>query len=724
MNNALKFSSGAPVTVHVALAAAPGSESAERRLLVVNVADRGPGLTDEQQERIFHPFSRAVPDVAGGPGGAGIGLHLSRSFARAMGGDVSVHSVLGEGATFTLSVPVRVLDAEEAARLSQLSMAENASRARGAKPQAERLMSVQIAPPGKAAIQPMAPGLQASAVAGDAGAQEAVVTHMMGSLLEHAPDGFMCCTSAKPPVITFTSTGLTRMLGWTPEQLRGQSLYSLIHPDAVRSTATVLKPLLEGERSSVYLMRRVRCAAPDEFRWVHISITHPVEPVDGHIYLVWRDATEFQDSQAALQEFLVTTSHDMRTPAHSILTAAELLAARPSVVDDQEAAFLCYTICDSATLMLQVITSVMSFMRDGNAAVEEESGLSPKRAPFDTQALLDGALQTCDAHERHPTTVQLEFDPDAPVPPRLEGDTGRLTLIVSNAVQWLLRRGFALNARVRCHRQEAAADGSGPAMLELDLQQRDLHLGAEDCEAIFSPFAQSPAESEGDTQSGLGMHAARTFARGMGGDLTALCDTPPAEGTVLRLRAPVHVLPSAKAPPRPASPVLLLKRSASDALGYFPPTPAPSERQRRPRALIVEDHLLNAKLVARLLSRHGFEVSTAGDGVQGLAVLEAALQGGEGAPPLPDVVLADLHMPLMGGIEMVRRFRQAEAAVTPGRRVLILALSANVSDVDVAAALDAGMDGHISKPLRAELIPVLLQRVRDGGAACGMATTQ
>ena len=717
------------MTVHVALTAAPESAD-ERRLLVVNVADRGPGLTDEQQERIFRPFSRAVPDVAGGPGGAGIGLHLSRSFARAMGGDVSVHSVLGEGATFTLSVPVRVLDAEDAARLSQLSVGENGSRAREngsrAQPQIERMMSVQIAPPGQAAIQPMAPGLQASAVAGDAGAQEAVVTHMMGSLLEHAPDGFMCCTSGKPPVITFTSNGLTRMLGWTPEQLRGQSLYSLIHPDAVRSTASVLKPLLEGARTSVYLMRRVRCAAPDVFRWVHISITHPVEPVDGHIYLVWRDATEFQDSQAALQEFLVTTSHDMRTPAHSILTAAELLAARPSVVDDPEAAFLCYTICDSATLMLQVITNVMTFMRDGNAAMEEESGLSPKRTAFDTQALLDAALQTCDAHERHPHTVRLEFDPDAPAPPRLEGDNARLTLILSNAVQWLLRRGFALTARVRCNRQEApAADGSGPAMLELDLQQRELHLSPEECEAIFSPFAQSPAESEGDTQSGLGMHAARTFARGMGGDLMALCDTPPSEGTVLRLRAPVHVLPSAKPPSRPASPVVLHKRTASDALGYFPPTPAPSERQRRPRALIVEDHLLNAKLVARLLSRHGFEVSTAGDGVQGLAVLEAALRDEEGAPPLPDVVLADLHMPLMGGIEMVRRFRQAEAAARPGRpRILIMALSANVSDVDVAGCLDAGMDGHISKPLRAELIPVLLQRVRDGGAACGMATTQ
>ena len=71
---------------------------------------------------------------------------------------------------------------------------------------------------------------------------------------------------------------------------------------------------------------------------------------------------------------------------------------------------------------------------------------------------------------------------------------------------------------------------------------------------------------------------------------------------------------------------------------------------------------------------------------------------------------------------MVRRYRQVEAGATPGRRVLILALSANVSDAHVAECMDAGMDGHVSKPLRAELIPMLLQRIRDGGAACGMAT--
>ena len=723
VNNAVKFSSGAPVSVHVALTAA--REPAGRRLLVVNVTDRGPGLTEEQQERIFRPFSRAVPGVAGGPGGAGIGLHLSRSFARALGGDVSVHSVLDEGATFTLSVPVRVLDAEEAARLSQLSVMENGnSLARAAQPEHERRMSTRIAPPGQAAIQPMAPGLAASVVAGDAGAQEALITHMMGSLLEHAPDGFMCCTSGKPPLITYTSPGLTRMLGWRPEQLRGQSLYSLIHPDDVRSTAAVLKPLLEGCRTSVYLMRRARCAAAEEFRWMHISIVHPVELVDGHIYSVWRDATEFQDSQAALQEFLVTTSHDMRTPAHSILTAAELLAARPSVMSDPEAAFLCYTICDSATLMLQVITNVMSFMRDGDGAMEEEAGLSPKRAVFDAQAMLDATVQACDAGGSHPYAVALEHDPDAPVPPRLEGDTARLKLILANCVQWLLRRGFRLNIRARCIRQAPAADdGSSAATLELDFQQRDLHLSAAECEEIFSPFALSPAESEGDEQSCLGMHAARTFARGMGGDLTARCDQPPEEGTVLRLRVPVHMLPCAE-PPQAAPPVVLHKRTARDALGYYPPSPAPGERQRRPRALVVEDHLLNAKLVARLLARHGFEVATAGDGAQGLATLVAALRGGEAAPPLPDVVLADLHMPVLGGAELVRRYRQAEAAATPGGRILIMALSANVSDSHVAECMEAGMDGHISKPLRAELIPVLLQRIRDSGAACGLAAAQ
>ena len=91
----MKWSSGAPVTVHVAVT----DEPTEKRMLVINVADRGPGLTEAQQESIFQPFSRTIPAMAGGPGGAGIGLHLSRSFARALGGDVSVHSVLGEGAT-------------------------------------------------------------------------------------------------------------------------------------------------------------------------------------------------------------------------------------------------------------------------------------------------------------------------------------------------------------------------------------------------------------------------------------------------------------------------------------------------------------------------------------------------------------------------------------------------------------------------------------------------
>ena len=73
---------------------------------------------------------------------------------------------------------------------------------------------------------------------------------------------------------------------------------------------------------------------------------------------------------------------------------------------------------------------------------------------------------------------------------------------------------------------------------------------------------------------------------------------------------------------------------------------------------------------------------------------------------------------------MVRRYRELEAGATPGRRVLVMALSANVSDAHVAECMDAGMDGHISKPLRAELIPVLLQRIREGGAACGLAAAE
>jgi signal transduction histidine kinase len=112
--NSLKYGDGSRVSVHVTLEEAEagathesgGDTCSAAAVLCVEVSDCGPGIADADQARIFAKYARAAPDKSGG---AGLGLHISRGFARAMGGDISVRSAVGEGASFTLRVPVRVL---------------------------------------------------------------------------------------------------------------------------------------------------------------------------------------------------------------------------------------------------------------------------------------------------------------------------------------------------------------------------------------------------------------------------------------------------------------------------------------------------------------------------------------------------------------------------------------------------------------------------------------
>jgi len=111
------------------------------------------------------------------------------------------------------------------------------------------------------------------------------------------------------------------------------------------------------------------------------------------------------------------------------------------------------------------------------------------------------------------------------------------------------------------------------------------------------------------------------------------------------------------------------------------------------RILLVEDNLVNQKVATALLQRRAYHVTLAENGAQAVALIEAG-----GAPF--DLILMDVQMPVMDGLEATRRIRQHEAVA--GGRLPILAMTANAMQGDRENCVAAGMDDYISKPIKAE----------------------
>ena len=107
-----------------------------------------------------------------------------------------------------------------------------------------------------------------------------------------------------------------------------------------------------------------------------------------------------------------------------------------------------------------------------------------------------------------------------------------------------------------------------------------------------------------------------------------------------------------------------------------------------PKILLVEDNEMNRDMLSRRLVRKGYDVVMAVDGGEGVAQAKSVV---------PDLILMDVSLPVMDGLEATRQIRAKEAAGS-GSRVPILALTANARKEDIAECLAAGMDGHLSKP--------------------------
>ena len=382
-----------------------------------------------------------------------------------------------------------------------------------------------------------------------------------------------------------------------------------------------------------------------------------------------------EQASLAKSEFLANMSHEIRTPLAAMLGAAEVLAPE---VGGGEAARTVDVIRRQGRLLDQILNDVLDLSR------VEAGRLQIDAVPCDPKAVLNDVADLTRI-EAGPKGLAVEVDFDASLPGALELDPLRVRQVALNLAHNAVK--FTERGRVRLSAgYEPAENGDGGAALVLRVSDTGVGIGESRQKEIFEAFRQgdgSITRRHGGT--GLGLSICRNLVGLMGGRIDLRSRR--GEGSEFTVRIPSRAV-------------------AKPADGGPKPRPAESVSTDL-RVLVAEDTHALQFILEKLLERMVGCVTVVEHGAAAVEAVRAADAAGK---PF-DLVLMDIQMPEMDGLEATRRLRG------DGYEGPVYALTAGVMADDVANALGAGCSGHLSKPVDVDRLREVVEEVADGRGA-------
>ena len=441
-----------------------------------------------------------------------------------------------------------------------------------------------------------------------------------------------------------------------------------MHPDDLAGCYADIAAHLEGRTAFYENVHRMRHANGE---WVHVldrgrvmewdDEGRPTRFTGTHTDITAQRRAELEAREAATAKslFLATMSHEIRTPLNGILGLLQVLEATELEPTQQE---LLSLMGQSGEHLLVLVNDILDLSKIDAGQLELES------QPADVAALLHSIGGMFEHHARE-KGIALRCDLELPDDRWFRTDAHRLrqivTNLVSNAVKFTERGEVVLGARLA-----QGADGE-----ELVVRVEDTGRGIGDLDAVWEGFRQEDATiSRSFGGTGLGLTICRSLTQLFGGRIDV--ESERGKGSVFVVRLPVLDCPAERPPFAAADEAL------DDAIGAL-------------RVLVAEDNRVNQKVAEGMFQRLGLDVVLVRDGLEAIERCSTELF---------DLVLMDLHMPQLDGLQAARALIEAHGDACPR----IVALSADVSAESAARCREVGMDGFLGKPFRiAELEAVL-----------------